>query len=112
MTFLYKCNSLITIGQSGNGRTSITLYHRAESAVSGYQPHSGKTYTHPSKCLTLPKHSSGYILAPVYAFHSAGQEGRRHFIEWEVATASIYARECFGKVKHFEGLMYLLSECD
>ena len=42
-------------------------------------------------------------LQPVFTFHSAGQEGRRRFIEWEVATAFIYPEECFGKVKHFEG---------
>ena len=42
-------------------------------------------------------------LQPVFTFHSAGQEGRRRFIEWEAPTASLYPEECFGKVKHFEG---------
>ena len=44
-----------------------------------------------------------FILAPVFTFHSAGQDGRHRFIEWEVTTASMYLEECFGKVKHFEG---------
>ena len=32
----------------------------------------------------------------VFTFHSAGQEGRRRFVEWEVTTAFIYPEECFG----------------
>ena len=42
-------------------------------------------------------------LQPVFTYHSAGLEGRRRFIEWEVTTTSIYPEDCFGKVKHFEG---------
>ena len=34
--------------------------------------------------------------------HSAGLEGRRRFIEWVVATTSMYLAECFRKVKHLE----------
>ena len=49
-------------------------------------------------------------LQPVFTFHSAGQEGRRRSIKWEVTTASIYPVECFDKVKHFQGV-YLLPEC-
>ena len=35
-------------------------------------------------------------LQPVFTFHSAGQEGRRRFIEWEVTTAFIHREKCFG----------------
>ena len=42
-------------------------------------------------------------LQPVFTYHSAGQEGQRRVIEWEVTIASIYPEDCFGKVKHFKG---------
>ena len=32
-------------------------------------------------------------LQPVLTFHSAGQEGRRRFIEWEITKAYIYQEE-------------------
>ena len=34
-------------------------------------------------------------LQPVFTFHSAGQEGRRRFTEWEVTTAFIYREKYF-----------------